>query len=142
MRFAIQKIWTDTDGMLSVQLSVDRGDGNAVSQEVCFYPKSLTSFAKELQAFPASVTDEIVYEMGPKGEDAYSWMRLRAYVFNPSGHTALQIVSRCNPSPELRSSCQFSLPIEAASLNRLGEELEHWRFESEEPFEFLYQHVP
>ena len=139
MRLSLNRNWVDTDGMLSITFSIERGDGYAMSQEVFVYPGTLQEFGYQLQKFPSSSSDEAVLEMGSQDEDAYSWVRLRAYVYDGSGHTALHVAANHNPSKHLQAGCQFSMPVEAASLNLLGAKIEAWSATPEIPFEFAYR---
>lgn len=136
MRFTFTRDWVDTDGMLRVFVSFERGDGYDARQDVYLYPTELAEFGRRLRSFPSSVTDEVSFRVGAKDHEGYSALALRAYVFNDSGHTALQVSLWGNPAPELRANFDASVPVEAATLNRLGEELEAWALNNDEPFEF------
>lgn len=136
MRLAFTRDWVDTDGMLSVVVSFERGDGYGASQDVCLYPVQLADFGRGLRSFPASARDEVLLHAGAADDEGYSALKLRAYVFDGSGHTALQVSLWGNPSPQLRASLDASVPIEAATLNRLGEQIEAWAQNNGQPLEF------
>jgi hypothetical protein len=125
--------------MLNVDVSVE-GNGNAVRLDVNVYPDALLNFGKKLQSFPSSVSDEAVLEMGSPEIDAYSWLKFRAYAYDGSGHTALQVSAIHNPHPRLQANIHFPMRMEAAALNALGERIEKWAIANDEPFEFEYIH--
>ncbi len=136
MHLVLERKWVDTDGMMSVDVFFERGDGYSAAQDVCAYPKQLRDFAERLQSFPSTATDEATLHVGSVDAEGYSSIIFRAYVYDGSGHTALQFSAWCNPSPQLRASIDVVAPVEAAALNLLGEQLEAWADCNDEPFEF------
>jgi hypothetical protein len=93
-------------------------------------------FGAKLRAFPSSVKDSAVFEYGADDPKQYCWVRLRAYVYDSRGHTALEIFVQNNLEPPARASGVFSVKLEAATLNTLGQELIAWSRLKEGDFEF------
>jgi hypothetical protein len=75
-----------------------------------------------LANFPARVGDEYVYERGSEdpADRCYRYVRLRAYTVGRRGDCALQLSMNLNGSEPGEGICRFSIPVEAAALNRLG----------------------
>jgi hypothetical protein len=136
MHLVLDRQWVDTDGMMSVTVIFERGDGYAAAQDVYVYPAALAEFARKLQSFPATAADEVTLEAGSVDPEGYSRIKLRAYVYDGSGHTALQFSAWGNPVAQLRASIDVCVPVEAAAFNLLGEQLGVWANSNDEPFEF------
>ena len=135
MRLGLQRLWQDDDGMLQLQLRVAL-EHQALSQEFYAYPEGLREFGGRLVAFPCSNTDSPVFEYGANSAEAVCWVRMRAYMYDGSGHSALEFITQNNLQPPAQASAVFSAKLEAASLNRLGHELVLWLNSKEPNFEF------
>ena len=130
MRFILERLWVDTDEMLQVEVFLE-GGGYSATQDIYVYPAMLEEFGEKLQNFPASILDEVVLEIGSTEEGNYCWLKLRAYVYDGSGHSAFEISVKRNGAPQVKTQSQFSVLIEAASLNSLGEEINNWAINNE-----------
>ncbi|MDH4259588.1 MAG: hypothetical protein OEW16_04715 [Gammaproteobacteria bacterium] len=135
MRLALLRLWEDDDGMLQLQLSAESGQ-RALSQDLYAYPEELREFGTKLEAFPSSVKDSVVFEYGTSDPKVYCWVRLRAYVYDGAGHSALEVMAQNNLEPPVQASALFSVKLEAATLNKLGQELVAWSRLKEGDFEF------
>ena len=90
-----------------------------------------------LRGFPATVGAEFRYENGSEApEDRYQrYFLFRAFTVNRTGHCALQVIMNRNETGADDAYCRFSLPVEAAALERLGAlfrkfgELEHFELD-------------
>jgi hypothetical protein len=136
MHLSFRTLWRDTDGMLSMLVQFERGDGWSASQEVYIYPEALCEFGRKLAEFPSSVAEEVLLCAGSEDEDGYSQLRVRAFAHDAAGHTALQVFLRSNPSPQFVARADVTVPVEAAQLNELGAKLARWNWDSEEEFEY------
>lgn len=125
MRFSLNRLWVDSDGMLEVQVFLE-GSGYAATQDIYVFPATLHEFAQKLQSFPSLVSDESVLEIGSTEADAYCWLKLRAYVFDGCGHSALELSVKKNGAPQVCAQSRFSVLLEVAALNRLGKLIEDW----------------
>lgn len=111
--------------MLEVEVFLE-GSGYAATQCVYVYPTTLEKFGQQLQSFPSSVSDEAVLEIGSTEANADCWLKLRAYVFDGCGHSALELSVKKNGAPQVCAQSQFSVLLEVASLNSLGKLIENW----------------
>lgn len=125
MRFSIEHLWADTDGMLEVRVSLE-GCGFAAWQDLYVYPDDLKDFGLRLQSYPSGISDEPQLEVGSKAANAYCWFKLRAFVFDGVGHSALEISIQRNGAPQVSAESRFSVILEPASLNDLGKQIENW----------------
>jgi hypothetical protein len=121
--------------MLHIQLTAEHGE-RALSQDFHAYAEDLREFGTKLEAFPSSVKDEVLFECGANDPKQYCWVRLRAYVYDRAGHSALELLVQNNSEPPVLASAVFSVKLEAATLNRLGQELAAWSRSKQGDFEF------
>lgn len=86
-------------------------------------PEELRAFGQALRRFPARVPDEVVDQYGSDdpADRFYRLVRLRAYTVSGAGHCALQVAIDLNRDAPDEGVCRFSIPAEAAAINRLGE---------------------
>ena len=123
--------------MLQIEVYLE-GSGYAATQDFYLYPEDLEEFGHKLQAFPSSISDEAILETGSTEASSYGWFKLRAFVYDGSGHTALELSVKRNGAPHISAQSQFSVLIEAAALNSLGKSIERWASENDEPLKFNY----
>lgn len=136
MQLTLELLWRDYDGMLELRFSM-RGSGFAAEIDFYDYPKSIETFGLTLREFPRSSTDEVVFESGSNAPNSYSWLVLRAFVFDRVGHSALEAECRRNGTRLLSSQSRFAVELEPATINRLGYELASWvRSDTEQAFAF------
>jgi len=131
----LERLWTDTDSMLEVMVTF-AARGFVAWQQTYVYPEQLLEFAGRLREFPESASAEAALKTGSVDPSAHDWLRLRAYVTDGLGHCALEFAAATNGTPPASFSFQFSAPIEAASLNTLGERLAGWATSQEKEFLF------
>src|SRR5687768_9090633 len=82
-------------------------------------------FGKALQSFPKNLKDEVLFQkLGIPA--TYNPIYLRAFVYDGSGHCALEVkVIRQSTAP-YSALAHFFILCEAATINRLGKSLEMW----------------
>lgn len=135
MNIVFNRLWVDSDEMLQVELFLE-GNGYAATQDFYLYSDTLKIFGRKLQEFPSSVSDEAILEVGSSEATHYCWAKLRAYVYDGSGHTALELCTKRNGAPHVCAQSKFSVVIEAAALNNLGLKIEKWAFDNKESLVF------
>ena len=135
MRLTLRRLWEETDGMLHLDMHAANAT-SYLSQDFYVYPDDLARFGAKLEAFPSSVTDTAVFEYGSAESNVYSWVRLKAYLYDLAGHSALEFSANNNKQPPEQASGVFSVKLEAASLNALGAALGAWAKSTEDDFEF------
>ncbi|MDR3403297.1 MAG: hypothetical protein P4L99_12440 [Chthoniobacter sp.] len=112
-----------------------RASNGSIATTIDFYtqPDDLKPFASALGAFPRGPGDEACFEVGSDlGRWAYH-IYLRAYGFDSVGHSALEILTDNRTEPPDHARVHFAIRCEAASLNRLGNQLSQWIQNSDEP---------
>jgi hypothetical protein len=87
---------------------------------------NLVIFGEKLQAFPRNLKDEVILEVGEDNEQSYSYLFLRAYLYDTVGHAALEVKIRKNGIPVIAAYTHFSIATEVASLNEFGRVLSEW----------------
>ena len=86
----------------------------------------LIEFARRLCVFPSTLQDEACFRLGDRGESWAYYLSLRAFVFDRSGHTALEIEIDNREVGHQRGRAAFAIRCEVASLNELGRKLVAW----------------
>lgn len=110
--------------------------------------QEIKAIGEGLARFPSCIDDEFRYVHGSENPEdrCYRFFLLRAYITDLAGHCALQFKVNNNTNEPLEGMCAFSIPADAAAINRLGvmltkfaelKHLElHWSLGEEELFEF------
>jgi hypothetical protein len=124
-RVELKAIWTDDDGMLQIVVGAVSG-GTSASMEVYSYPADVESFASRLEAFPATPSDEAIWESGEADPKWYGHMLLRAHVLDGVGHSAVEVLMDVRGSPPNRAKSNFFLRCNPADLNELGRRIKAW----------------
>lgn len=135
MRFTLKRKWEDDDGMLEIEVYFAYA-GYAATQDIYVYPSQLSEFGAKLESFPSSIQDEVILEIGSTDEKWYCWLKLRAYVYDLTGHSALEFSVQSNGAVQERTRAQFSAKLEVASLNELGKQISNWAGNNLDPLEF------
>ncbi len=112
---------------------------------------SLTKFADSLEVFPRHLKDLFLWELGSEyPEDHWGYyFRLRVFVYDYSGHSAIQIRFNNNKKLPDREIVEFCMKADPAQINRLGKlfrgfsELKHealiWEGDNEGLYESKHQ---
>lgn len=134
-RISIQRIWTDEDEMLQVEVAASNNRLSA-EQDFYVYPAELMRFSEQLQSFPSSLNDvvELRYGEDPK---FYCFFLLRALVLDSVGHCAIELKFDNRSDPPLKAAASFFMAAEAASINSFGAGLQAWCNDMSE--EFVYE---
>lgn len=112
-------------GQIQATVSVQYG-GFSSSCETWFNPMELPTFAKQLVRFPASSVDECSLVIGSRDLPGRVFLELRAFCFDYSGHTALEVRMEDSSPPPKGYRSLFYAPLPAATINRLGTALALW----------------
>ena len=120
----IQKIWTDDDGMLKVDLTASNGKqlGNV---EFFIYPDELSNFGIELQSYPTSLEHVACIEYGER-PDFYSHVKLSVSALESSGRSAIEVRFDNRGEPPGEAQVRFFIESEPARLNRFGQQIVNW----------------
>lgn len=118
-----------------VELVVSHG-AFAASQDSYISDEEFVQFGKGLQSFPQNLKHEVTFENGSPKPNYYCYIRLKAFVYDGVGHTALEVLMENHSQVPYASSSHFYILCEAATLNRLGKMLEEWIRSKEQEFEF------
>lgn len=125
-------LWTDYDSM--VQLAVKASSSvHAMYHETYVYPDSLEEFATSLKKFPRSSTDEAILECGSKDPKYHDYLRMRVFMFKPTGPSALEVESEVRGDPPVRAEVHFFIPGMPADFNRMGSALIAWLADTRMP---------
>jgi len=83
----------------------------------------LSEIGSALSSFPKHIGDEYVYVYGSEDPDAnfYGYIKLRAYTVGSVGKCALQITINRNAEEPEEGRSTFSIPVNPAAINKLGE---------------------
>ncbi|HEX8330159.1 MAG TPA: hypothetical protein VF629_21675 [Hymenobacter sp.] len=120
----------DLDGDCTFDIDVIRHD---VKTHTYFYGDAsvFKEFGKKLLDFPKNVAETVSFEAGyAEHPSVFGYLRIEAYCASPVGHTALRIIAENNKNPPGHHRFEFSIPSEAASLNKLGAQLANWQVET------------
>lgn len=134
MLIKIKKLDEDVDAP-HVELFISFKDF-AASQGSYISDKEFIEFGKALQSFPQNIKHEVKFESGSPEPNSYCYIRLKAFVYDGLGHTALEVLVENHLAVPYRASSHFYILCEAATLNRFGKLLESWARSKEQEFEF------
>ena len=135
MQIRIRKLDEDEYDAPHVELFIS-GEGFAARQDSYIDDEEWLEFGAALQSFPKNLEHEAAFENGAPEGKYYCYIRLRAFVYDGVGHSALEVKISNQSSPPYRASCHFYVTCEAATLNRLGKSLELWARSKETEFVF------
>ena len=139
MRLSIKRLNEDADA-LHVELIVSNGDFSA-TQDSYISNEDLLEFGKRLQSFPQNLRHEIIFENGSPDPKYYCYIRLKAFVYDGIGHSALEVRIENHGIPPYSATAHFHILCEAAQLNDLGKSLELWVTSKENKFIYPLENV-
>ncbi len=134
MFLRITKLDEDVDAP-HVELFVSYGDYSA-AQDSYISDEELIKFGKEPQSFPQNLEHRVIFESGSQESNYYCYLKLRAFVYDGVGHTALEVRFENHLDAPYSATMHFHVLCEAAMLNRLGHSLESWVRSKEKEFEY------
>jgi hypothetical protein len=92
--------------------------------EIEFYvsSKDLLAWAEHLEVFPRHKSDVFLWERGSeRSEDGFAYyIRFRVFIFDGSGHCAVQLRFNNNQDLPDREIAEFCITAEPSQINRLG----------------------
>ena len=135
----LEKVWTDDDEMVQIELRASN-DSQHCEQDFFAYPDDLAEFANELRTFPKNTEHSVTFEYGSDPK-YYCHLALSAKVLDQVGHSALEVNADNRLAPPLEAQAHFYLPCEAATVNRLGEQLASWAEAMDGPFRFEWNNA-
>jgi len=119
----VSVVWFDDD---VVELQVRAGNGR-FSGETRGYasPSAAADFAAAIRGFPSSASDQRSFELGTFDEQlAGGAARFEFRCRDSAGHGSILVQLRTDPRRDERATAEFSLDVEAASVDAFVAELE------------------
>jgi hypothetical protein len=126
----------DCDNDVHFAISVSNGYYSAYSD---FYGdiQTFKEFASSLTTFPRSIKDIILFEVGEDDEKYTGYLSIKAFCYDESGHAALRVRINKHGDDVSSAKSEFTIVAEAASINRLGEQLLSWDMFKEREIEWM-----
>lgn len=122
---AFKSVSSDDDGMLQIDVTAANSYA-AATMDVYLYPDEIENFATELERFPTALAHEVVLESGSSDPKWYGHLRVRVYVMDRAGHSAVEVLMDRRGKPPGRASHHFYLTCNPADMNELGRRLKQW----------------
>ena len=135
----IERIWTDDDEMLQLDVWVSN-DIQVGKQDFYIYPDEFSEFAKKLQEFPKSISDEVKIEYG-EDPKYYCYLTLSALVLDSVGHSAIEFKFDNRLDPPLQAQAHFYLQCEPATINEFGKKLISWAGVMKDVFRYEWKNA-
>ena len=135
----IEKIWTDDDGMVQLELCASN-DMQVGKQDFYFYPEGVSEFGARLQEFPKTQKDEISLEYGADPK-FYCYFSLKALVLDSVGHSALEVKFDNRLDPPSQAQAHFFMKCEPATVNEFGKRLCAWVSEMNGVFRYDWKNA-
>jgi hypothetical protein len=123
MSYFVKITRTPYEEPFHLQLLLEVSNGKqAASLEIYLNTDSLREMADGLEKFPRHATDNYLFELGSeRQEDRWAYyLRLRAFVTDGLGHSALLFRMNNNRDLPHRQLAEFCIEAEPANINRLG----------------------
>ena len=133
-----EQLWEDSDGMVQLLISLSN-DIYSCEQDIYVYPEEIITFGQQLEKFPKNLEDEATLEYGLDNPNYYSSLLLRAYVYNQTGHVALEFKINNNAKNNEHSSAHFHVLSEPIFLNKIGRQLKTWAKNMQEPYKYEWE---
>jgi len=111
------------DGTIDVTIASQRLETHV---NLYMHEAAWKDFGKQLIIFPKHVDEVLVFDASLYGM-YHNSIRFEAYCYDWQGHTALRIITDNNAANPHRVKLEFSIPVEAGSLNQLGHMLANWQ---------------
>jgi hypothetical protein len=137
MHIRLSKIWVDYDEMYQIDLVASSG-GYACKIDFYVYAEQISEFGIALSNYTGAFGQDSTFEVGSKEDNSYCWVRVRAFAFDHSGHSAIEVATYKNGAPHVRTSSSFSGEVEVAAINELGRRLVAWANEKDLDSQFSF----
>jgi hypothetical protein len=127
-------LWTDSDEMLQLGIRLS-SRAHMLYHETYIYPDELMAFAKGMMTFPQNANSEVTMESGSRDPKLSDYIRLRAFVLTPNGHSAIEVESQIPGAAPLLAENHFYIPGLSADFDRLGADMAKWLGMRDEPLQ-------
>jgi hypothetical protein len=115
------------EGDDTVQFQIEVCNGiSSTSQDFYGYADNFQEFATGLLSFPKTITDNVKYELGEKGERWAYYILLEVFCYENNGHSAIHIMVDNNGKKPYTNKSEFYITTVPASLNKFGQLLRDW----------------
>jgi hypothetical protein len=107
---------------LNLIIEASNGKTSGMLEYYC-NASDLVEISKSFINFPSGTPDKYLYELGSENpEDRFAfYFKLKCYTIDAVGHCAIQLKMNNNSDCPDEGMCEFSIPADAADINRLGE---------------------
>ena len=124
------------DSAWHIEIGASNGSFSG-AQDFYTYPEDLETLGSDLCKFPASIQDEVRFELGDQaGKWAY-FVLIRAFLFDSVGHAAIEFAVSNNSTPPNHAQTSFFIHSEVAAINYLGQQLRSWVISHDAPLVWL-----
>jgi hypothetical protein len=118
-------VLADSDEMLQLGIRLS-SHAHMLYHETYIYPRTLMTFATGLMSFPKNTNSEVTMESGSRDPKFSDYIRIRAFVLAPTGHSAIEVESQLRGIAPRLAETHFFIPGLPADFNRVGKELANW----------------
>jgi len=115
------------EGDDTIQFQIEASNGiSSTSQDFYGYADNFKEFATGLLSFPETITDNVKYELGERGERWAYYILLEVFCYENNGHSAIHIIIDNNGKRPYTNKSDFFITTVPASLNKFGQILNAW----------------
>jgi len=115
----------DDDDFTKFRIYLNNGSASA-SFEFYNYVDCFNEFGNELESFPKSVNQTVIFQVGENSEKWAYYMKLKVYCYEPSGNSTIHIeLDNHDSAPNLIKS-EFHIKTIPSALNKFGQALKSW----------------
>lgn len=115
-----------------IQFKIELTNGiSSTSLDFYGYADEFKKFATGLIAFPMTISDTVVYELGEDVETWAYYMLLKVDCFEANGHSAIHVKVDNHGKPPHTNRTEFFITTSPASLNKFGQLLNNWNPKTE-----------
>ena len=121
-RIRVRCLGYEEEYLLKLQFEATNGIFSGLLEYYCD-GEDLAKIGTALSSFPQKSGDEYRYEIGSNksGDRVNPHFVLRAFTTDALGHSAIEVTVNNYRQGAEASACSFSIPAEAAAINRLGQ---------------------
>jgi len=115
------------EGDDTIQFQIEASNGiSSTSQDFYGYADNFKEFATGLLSFPETITANVKYELGERGERWAYYILLEVFCYENNGHSAIHIIIDNNGKRPYTNKSDFFITTVPASLNKFGQILNAW----------------
>lgn len=115
----------DSDELLKIEIYLNNGLFSS-TLDIYDYIESIKKFGTELSEFPNSKSDEVIYEIGGKGDKWGFYLLLKTYYKSDNNSFVIKTKTSNNGFNDSFAQSEFEIISAPASINRFGESLKNW----------------